>query len=58
MFLSEDEMIKRGINANRVAKIVKHCLQTGAWQFDDYDSELVLYQVVLDREFSAGRTST
>ena len=57
-FLSEEEMIARGINPTRVAKIVKCCLQTGAWQFDEYEQDLVLYRVALDRQFASGRTAT
>ena len=58
LLLSEEDMLKRSIAPARVAKIIKHCLQTGAWQFDEYEQDLVLYRVLLEREFLTSRTLT
>ena len=57
LLLSEEQMeTTYGMCPARIAKVRRHCLATGQWEFDQYDSELVLYKVVLEREFSSTRT--
>ena len=53
--LSEDALLEK-FSATRVAKIKKHCLSTGQWEFDRYEPEKVLYAVLLDQEFDSTRT--
>ena len=54
--LSEDALLEK-FSATRVAKIKKHCLSTGQWEFDRYEPEKVLYAVLLDQEFDSTRTA-
>ena len=53
----EDMSTKHGISATRIQKIIRHCLATGSWQFDEYEPELVLYRVILDRKFASSRNA-
>ena len=53
--LSEAEMQLKGLPLDRITKIKAFCLKHGQWSFDLYDPSLVLYMVVLDREFDSSR---
>ena len=53
--LSEAEMQQKGMNEDRIRKVKAYCLKHGQWSFDLYDPSLVLYKVVMDREFDTSR---
>ena len=53
--LLDEETLLSKFPKSRVDKIKRHCMMHGLWEFDQYEDDKVLYQVVLDREFDSSR---
>ena len=55
-WLSEKHMQdKLGWSSARIKSVMRRCLEDGAWKYDRYEKDLLLYGVILTETFDARR---